>query len=658
MENEQNVQNENNEVVTETVNNETVEEVAETVSEKIEEVNTVKEETTSVMGSYKKDKKVNKGIIIGIILLVLLIGGFLVYKFVFSTPKNIFLKAINKGYGDVEKALTDSDTNFDDMLKGKIFEASYTFDADVKLADGLLDDETMKVIDLINDLDMGLDVAYDDKTKNMDMSLSLKDAVDSLELGAYIRDKEAYIDLNDLYSKYIKMALEVSETNESINKIEVEDAKYIVSAVKDAFLKSLDGNKFKTTDYETTIDGKDVKTNKIYYTLDDKELLSVLKSTLKTLKADSKFIEKMAKISGEDKKVLTEGLGELIKELDEIDSLEMGDAKLIISVYTNGILDNVIGYGIEISDSEANAALVYFDYKDIVAVKLLSNNIPLVNLTSKKVKANEYKTVVTALTAKLTIDTKTKGDNSDSTFSLTESSSGLDVSGNLKTTTKEKSKDKEYEGNVEMNVAIKVEDEEMASIKVASDYTLNIGGKLEEISTNNSVDAEKMTEADATSIMNKLEANGIVKKLVEVFESVEIEDDYDYDYDYDYDTDGDTDYVVDYDSDYDFDYNYLSCSKYSSDTGSEFVDYYYGDDNKITTMDIDMSFYYDSNEEMLANYDNIVAKYPESLGYGVSKGYTIISVEATDIAYDGDIKDVNALETAKEKEGYSCYIND
>ena len=289
MENEQSVQNENNEVVTETVNNETVEEVTETVnnetveevaetvnnetveevtetvSEKIEEVNTVKEETTSVMGSYKKDKKVNKGIIIGIILLVLLIGGFLVYKFVFSTPKNIFLKAINKGYGDVEKALTDSDTNFDDMLKGKIFEASYTFDADVKLADGLLDDETMKVIDLINDLDMGLDVAYDDKTKNMDMSLSLKDAVDSLELGAYIRDKEAYIDLNDLYGKYIKMALEVSETNESINKIEVEDAKYIVSAVKDAFLKSLDGNKFKTTDYETTIDGKDVKTNKIYY---------------------------------------------------------------------------------------------------------------------------------------------------------------------------------------------------------------------------------------------------------------------------------------------------------------------------------------------------------------------------------------------------------
>ena len=72
MENEQNVQNENNEVVTETVNNETVEEVAETVSEKIEEVNTVKEETTSVMGSYKKDKKVNKGIIIGIVLLVLL----------------------------------------------------------------------------------------------------------------------------------------------------------------------------------------------------------------------------------------------------------------------------------------------------------------------------------------------------------------------------------------------------------------------------------------------------------------------------------------------------------------------------------------------------------------------------------------------------------
>ena len=71
-----------------------------------------------------------------------------------------------------------------------------------------------------------------------------------------------------------------------------------------------------------------------------------------------------------------------------------------------------------------------------------------------------------------------------------------------------------------------------------------------------------------------------------------------------------------------------------------------------------MSFYYDSNEEMLANYDNIVAKYPESLGYEVSKGYTIISVEATDIAYDGDIKDVNALETAKEKEGYSCYIND
>ena len=354
------------------------------------------------------------------------------------------------------------------------------------------------------------------------------------------------------------------------------------------------------------------------------------------MKNDNKLIEKLAKYSGESKEDIKSSLEEAAKEIEKADMSSMGDTAIVLSTYTTGITNDVVGYSLALKTSDTDVELVYYNYNKAKTIKLLSGDMTIVTLINKEIKENEYNTAVTALTAKLNIDTVISDNGSKSTFKLTESTSGIDLSGELSLEDKELEKEKKYEYKADLKATLKVEDEEAFTAKLNTKSNLVIGAELKEISENNAIDYTELTQTDLDNILTKLESNSLITKVVDMFESKNIS------------TPSTSIPTTLPNSDED----YLSCYKYNDDDYYS-LKYYYGSDNKVTSTTAYITFSYDSKEDMEAAYNDVESKYPSSKGYTVTKGYAMITVTG-DINSDNG-KDVDDIETAQELEEYSCY---
>ena len=253
--------------------------------------------------------KSNKGLIIGIIvLIVLIIGGvvgFIVFKEL-NTPKNRFLKTMNKYLES-----NNIDSNVIDIYE--LFKDGATLNVDGNLSVKSNDEELLSGKININFVD-------NPSSSNRYINIKFDDNKDSiLNFESYLNDNKVYFTMKDIFDKYYFTGLEyIKIYDENVKKL------------KDNVSKSLDS--YFTND--KFILSKEEGYSKISVSLSDKDLNNLLILILGNLKND----DALSLFVNEDM-----SLEDIRKELDdEINSIKenleyQSDEKIYTyNVYSKG----------------------------------------------------------------------------------------------------------------------------------------------------------------------------------------------------------------------------------------------------------------------------------------------------------------------------------
>ena len=427
-------------------------------------------DTVGVVEPSVKPKKSKKAFIIVAIVFALILIALLIVKFFVFTPKNLFFKGINEAYSNTIEKIEKNDKN-DKTLSLK---TNTTFD--VKVNDKYVDDSTKQMLDFINNLKLEMNENIDSKTSNFDLNTILSNSSDKLELELYKREKAMYVGLGNLYSKYIK--LDVSE----VKDLDTESLNYVTKELKNIFLNSLDNSKFKQEKANITLQDKEMKVNKISYEFDKDEIKRILKEMKEKINNNQKLLDKMTSVTGKTKE-------------------ELANSKVVLTVYTKGLLNDVIGYSLTVKEDQNNIKLTYFYNKDVKEFKLIANSITFLTTTSKEISKNETETNITMFTATGKINTKTTDEKIVSTINVSELSSGMDLSGTIELPNKKDS------ATLNSFIKLNVSNEEVFNFNVKTTYEKSSDVILKEIADKNSVSAYDLQQNDLENIMNKLTQN-------------------------------------------------------------------------------------------------------------------------------------------------------
>ena len=446
-------------------------------------------DTVGAVEPSVKPKKSKKAFIIVAIVFALILIALLIVKFLVFTPKNLFFKGINEAYSNTIEKIEKNDKN-DKTLSLK---TNTTFD--VKVNDNYVDDSTKQMLDFINNLKLEMNESIDSKTLNFDLNTILSNSSDKLELELYKREKAMYVGLGNLYSKYIK--LDVSE----VKDLDTESLNYVAKELKNIFLNSLDNSKFKQEKANITLQDKEMKVNKISYEFDKDEIKRILKEMKEKINNNQKLLDKMTSVTGKTKEELNQTFEDLLNEVESSYKEELANSKVVLTVYTKGLLNDVIGYSLTVKENQNNIKLTYFYNKDVKEFKLIANSITFLTTTTKEISKNETETNITMFTATGKINTKTTDEKIVSTINVSELSSGMDLSGTIELPNKKDS------ATLNSFIKLNVSNEEVFNFNVKTTYEKSSDVILKEIDDKNSVSAYDLQQIDLENIMNKLTQN-------------------------------------------------------------------------------------------------------------------------------------------------------
>lgn len=285
------------------------------------------------------EKKNKKGFLIASILFVsFVILGTILYPFVVTKPKKVFTTAIDKISTLTKKNLEEE---FPEKFKG-----IFTLKTDLTSKD-----ENVKyVLELLNNMDLGITYQIDYPNKKMQVSMeSSYNKKDLLHFDIIFQEEETYLFLKNIYSKYLKFTTIGLEDLFS-TKLNKEDYEIVSKQFQSALKKSLKDRYF-TKDTETiTIDGKDKKVTKNSLLLNEENLNKIVEVLVSELN-NEEFIKSYAQISNLSE---TE-IKEMFQELEKNKEIHLTNA-ITISIYTEG--RNTTFIGISIYDEENTCTLL------------------------------------------------------------------------------------------------------------------------------------------------------------------------------------------------------------------------------------------------------------------------------------------------------------
>ena len=265
--------------------------------------------TSNINNNHPKNKKWIP-ILVGIILILILIAGFIFYKTISS--KNIFKVIIDNSFNYLENSFVEYES------------AKGTFS--LKASGNSKDTSTNKAFELINKIDLsgsyGID--YENKIINLDIK-SNYDSQKLVNANIYMESGNSYIYLEDIYDKYIKVPINDYDSLFT-NMDKKEDYKIVLNSVHNAINNSLKDEYF--TKKKVTVDGK--KVNKNTLKLNKNTYTTIKKDIINSLLNDNKFLDSYSKISDQDVNEIKENLNDALVEDDDFEEMDL-------SIYTKGI---------------------------------------------------------------------------------------------------------------------------------------------------------------------------------------------------------------------------------------------------------------------------------------------------------------------------------
>lgn len=496
-----------------------VEETAENVEETAENVEKITNDVAPLENNLEEDEILNKKknnktvfVILGIIVILLIAILTIGYKMFFNS-KQIFLNSVNKEYKELEKIIDDVATNTKKDKKTVLVSQEYSINA--KLNESLVDEDTQSILDEINKTKIKSQIGYDLTNKkmllNVDTTYNNKDLIN---LGVYLEKQKMYLDLKNLFDKYIEIPVDNYDEIFKENDENVEDLKYILSKTKNSIVKNLDKKEFKSENKTIKIDEKDIKVTKISYGLSEKNTNELAKKILTDLKNDKKFISKLATISGKTETEIKESVEEQLEEIN--DNIKNGDLstkeEIVFSIYVKRLTKQNVGFELSAKDSETEEDYLFTYYKNnkIKEFNFYSEEEKVLNIT-----ANNNK-VVTKFEGDtpVTITINKKEEDKKTIFEYEISASGASIEGSLvsKILTEEKNK---VEKEITFEAKIISSGMELGSLNITGTETSEYDTEINVPEIKNKIKYENLTEEDYEKIQNKLMENEGLKELIE-----------------------------------------------------------------------------------------------------------------------------------------------
>ena len=427
-------------------------------------------------------KKKNKKLLLVIIVFTILAIGIGVYFLLFTSPKQVLNKTIDKGFDFLTSNIKNIDKNYN-SLKGQT-NIDYEITAE--------DSSQQKTLDIINNIDINMKYGIDYKNKifNYDLNTKYKNS-DLINANILGQDGKAYFSVKDITSKYIYTEIGQYDDFFKGNSEYFNNTAIILDSIKSALKNSIKDEKIEKTNAIIKINGKEEKVTKNYLIINNENTEKIFKKFFKNLKNNDKFIKAASKSYSMNEDEIKQYLDFMSMDTyydeDSINDEEINEpitdnSNVVISVYTKGISKSFVGVGIEANYSDTPPTnLLITKYDNTYEFNANQNNSSIFNGTIK-------------------IDSNIANNN------------GI------------------FKIEALLNIA------SLGKIKINIDSNIEYNTTIEKENIANSVNYNDLTEKGKNDIITKLESNKNIKQFIsdieEAFGSYYNYDDYDYDYDF------------------------------------------------------------------------------------------------------------------------------
>ena len=408
------------------------------------------EQTEQINGQTNTKKSKKKGkIILGIILAIIIIAIIAlvaVYFLVFSTPQYIFASTVDSIFN--MKAQTYNTVKSAVTLNGSVqFE-------DESINEQLTDLENFSI-------NIGSQIDYQNQSEIVDLGLQYED---ESVVGArfYFKDGEMYTLLDGLYDDYIKVDLETEQANlmqELLDLTKVQGKQENLIKAMSIFGNEIKGQisnvgTFEKSTEQMTLNGENKNVTRVSLLFNAQEFSTVVINVCNNLANNNEFIQ-----------CFEESPKDAL--LDIVASLEDGepssDDTVRISIYTQGLLNETIGFGLDLN---------------------LADNTELsINMNIMK-ETDDLYTV-----------SYTQGDNY--------------INGRIEIARAENT-----EENQTGDAKITLEVSNLGTMELNMGYAYSYNQAVDEVDTRNSVNAEDLTQEDMNTILENLMERPIIGDLM------------------------------------------------------------------------------------------------------------------------------------------------
>ena len=276
-------------------------------------------------------------ILIPMIILILIIGAGVAYYFMSTTPKNIFTKAVDKIFSNIEEEKFDT-------LKTNV-ELSMNIESD--------NSEIQSIGQMVNNVKIktNQEIDLNNKIVNEAVSASFL-GQDLLNVECIIKDETSYMFLKNIFTKYIEVPLEdigyedIFTIMKDIEKIADKEVLAETNKIVKAELKD---KTYEQTKEELMINGENVKVTKSTLVLTPEEASNMVATIITNIKDNEKIMN-----SFENNEEIKTTMKELVNAINEVSSemvAENGE-KIKISIYTKGLKHEAVKFDIDLVDND------------------------------------------------------------------------------------------------------------------------------------------------------------------------------------------------------------------------------------------------------------------------------------------------------------------
>ena len=237
----------------------------------------------------KSKHRVLKLIITILVIAAISGGGYYYYVNYYDNPNKNIVTTLEKASENIEGKLNKISKKDKYKVNGLI---KLNFD---------LGEQYKEITDLVNNLSLQINGQTDPQNKIVNLDLNSKFKDDKLiNIKTIYQDNNAYLYLDELYDKYLKLPME-EETKEIENiKANEQDIEVVITKLLNASKNELEKLEVHQKNEEIIIDNQKYSVTNNYIELKNKEVNNIYNHIIETLSNDSKFTKALSNITGQE----------------------------------------------------------------------------------------------------------------------------------------------------------------------------------------------------------------------------------------------------------------------------------------------------------------------------------------------------------------------